>query len=348
MFKFVHPIVLFFLIAAFVILACYIFFEYRRKKQMEAFGNLNLLFKLMPTRSLLRQRVKFGLVWIALIALIFVTARTQFAKRGKADAKTLNVEMVAVVDVSNSMLCTDVAPSRLENAKAILNSFIDNSDNVKFGLVEFAGTSVTRMPLTSDMGSAKMFVNSMSPTDISAQGTAIGAALRQAQKCFSKNDGVVRCILLLTDAENHEDDAVATAEVVHKDVPALIDVIGIGSPDGANIILADTVLKDENGQDVVTKFDEQSAKDIAKVGEGFYMGTESPTDINETIKKQLREVASSKSVDSSSASLTFTDVFEYFAWIAFFCLLFDAVIMERKNHLKDKIQNFISKIHSKK
>ncbi|MCQ2208307.1 MAG: VWA domain-containing protein [Paludibacteraceae bacterium] len=342
MVKFEHPLVLLFLIAAVGLLLWFIFSEFRRNKQMKAFGNIKLLATLMPTRSLLRQRLKFALAWIAFVALIMVVARIQFAGNSTAEGTKLNVEMVAVVDVSNSMLCTDETPSRLEKAKIILNAFIDNSEHTKMGLVEFAGTSVTRMPITSDLGSAKMFVNSMSTEDVSVQGTAIGVALRQAQRCFSKEEGVARCILLFTDAENHEDDAVATAEAVNREVDVVVNVVGLGSREGATIPLGDSLLINLDGDTVITRFDENMAKNVAKSGKGIYMDGSSPADIVDKVMSQLEKKAKSSTKVSSSA-VTYTDKFQIFAFVAFFCLLVDVLLMERKNRLMERLRGLFQK-----
>lgn len=346
MVKAAYPLILVFLAVAVALLFWYVYAEIKRNKQMKEFGNMKLLSTLMPTRSLLRQRLKFGLGWMALVAVILVAARLQFATNAKLSGKHLNVELVAVVDVSNSMLCSDDAPSRLDKAKVIINTFLENTDNIKLGLVEFAGTSVTRMPLTTDYGTAKMFVNSMSTSDISSQGTAVGAAIRQAQRCFSNTEGVTKCILLLTDAENHEDDAVATAEIVNRDKHILINVVGIGSKEGGNIQVGDSILHDAEGMPVLTKLDETIAKNIANAGKGVYFDASSPSDIVAKLFDQFQKAAEKEGVSKSSA-ISYVDKFEIFAWIAFFCLLIDALLMERKNHLVIRTKEFFGRFKKK-
>ena len=341
MFKVANPIFLVFLIVAVLILLMFLYGEYRKKRQMEKFGNIQLLSVLMPTRSLFRQRIKFFLIWFSFIALILVTSRLQFAHGSAGTSKKQNVEVVAVVDVSNSMLCTDVAPSRLELAKQTVALFVDESDNAKLGLVEFAGLPVTKMPMTSDYGSAKMFINSMSPEDISTQGTAIGAALRQAQKAFSKDDGVARSIVLITDAENHEDDAVATAKEISKD-GIQINVVGLGSPEGALVKLDnDSILHDSKGAPVLSKLDTKMAKEIAEAGNGAFIETNTSDAAVQSINNELKKL-SDGTVDSKSFA-SFSDQFETFAWIAFVLLLLDLLIMERKNKFFDKLNLFSRK-----
>ena len=347
MFKFAYPIVLLLLIVAVGLLVWYVYNEFRRNRQMKAFGNMKLLSGMMPTRSLFRQRIKFGLSWLALVSLILVTARIQLAGNSNAAGTRMNAEMVAVVDVSNLMLCTDETPSRLEKAKMILNAFLDNSENTKMGLVVFAGTSVTRMPITSDLGSAKMFVNSLSTEDVSVQGTAIGAALRQAQRSFSKDEGIARCILLLTDAENHEDDAIATAGAVNRDGHVYVNVVGLGSREGSTISIGDTLLRSAEGDTVVSKFDEELAKNVAKAGKGFYVTGKSPAAVVDKVLSQLKTEAAKASKVSSSA-VTYTDKFGIFACVAFFCLLIDAVLMERKNRLWERVKGLKDRIFKKK
>lgn len=344
MFKFVHPSILVFLAVAVVLLGWYVYTEFRRHRQMQAFGNLSLLNSLMPARSLFRQRLKFALCWLALVALVLLAARMQLAAHAKVSGKNLNVELVAVVDVSNSMLCADEVPSRLDKAKLIINTFMESTDGIKLGLVEFAGTAVTRMPLTTDYSTAKMFVNSMSTTDVSSQGTALGAAIRQAQRCFSGSEGVTKCMLVLTDAENHEDDAVVTANVVNRDKNIIINVVGIGSKEGGNIAYGDSVLIDAQGNVVLTKLDEDMAMKVATAGKGIYFSAASPDAIVKKLISQFEKESKSSS-ETTSAAVTYVDNFEIFAWIAFALLLLDALIMERKNRLADKVAAFF---HRKK
>ena len=346
MFKVVNPFFIYFLAAALLLLVAYIWKEYRRKKQFEQFGNMKLLQTLMPTRSLARQRLKFALALLALVAVTLVCARLQYAQGGVGNAQRRNVELVAVVDVSNSMLCTDVAPSRLDKAKLFLTTLIDRSVNSRFGLVEFAGVPATRMPLTSDYSSAKVFVNSLSTTDISTQGTAVGAALRQAERYFSNQEDVGRTIILVTDMENHEDDAVATAKAV-AEKGIQINVVGIGSNEGGTIPLSpDSVLHDEKGEPVVTKLDEQAGKEVANAGKGVFVRAHSVDDALDAVQTQIDKI-SKGNVDARAYS-SFSDQFETFAWIAFVLLLADCLIMERKNHLLTKLGDFARGLITKK
>lgn len=336
MFKIVNTYILYiFLPIAILLLVLFIYGEYKRNIQWKKFGDIKLLETLMPARSLFRQRLKFALQWMALLALILVASRIQYSFGGGGIGKRLNVELVAVVDVSNSMLCDDETPTRLDKAKRVLSAFLENSDNAKFGLVEFAGVPVTKMPLTSDFTSSKMFINSLDPADVSTQGTAIGAALRQAQKCFSKEESVARSILLITDAENHEDDAVATAQDIVKNSKIQINVIGVGTSRGALLKLGDTTLIDTNGQPVVTKLNEQAAKAIADVADGIYVQGGSPAEMISAVNDQIKKVA--EGTADSKINAVFSDQFETFAWIAFILLMLNCIIMERKNHLLQKL-----------
>lgn len=340
MFKVINPIFLYLLFVAFFIFCIYIYGEFKRDRQLKSFGSIKILSSLMPSRSLARQRIKFTLVLAAFIASLLLCARLQYASQivGKRDNN--NVEVVAVVDVSNSMKCTDVQPSRLDMAKQILNLFFDQNKCSRFGLVEFAGLPVTRLPLTKDFSSSKMFVNSLSPEDLTTQGTAIGAALRQAQKSFSKQDGIARSILLITDAENHEDDALETAKAIFEKSNIQINVVGLGSFEGATIQLSkDSVLLDPDGKIVTSRLDEKLAKSIASATKGVYVHSNNCQDIVDAICSQLDETAK-ESTTSSQISSAFADQFEFFAWIAFILLVLDGFLMERKNQ-------FVSKLYHK-
>ena len=343
MFKFANPGCLYLFALFLLLVGVYVYMEIRRKRQLAKFGNSEAVKLLMPSRSLVRQRLKYVMVFVSLASLILVVSRLQYSGSVMNANSKRNVEVVAVVDVSNSMLCSDVAPSRLDRAKALLVNLLEKSDNSKFGLVEFAGLAVTKMPLTGDYSSAKMFVNSMSTADVSTQGTAIGMALVQASRSFSKDENVGHSIILITDAENHEDDAVATAKDLAKK-GIKITVVGIGSPQGALLQIADTVLKDQNGAPVITKLDENTAGEIAKATNSSYIRYSNTEDCVKEINSDLE--GNSYSKDSNGTNQIFTDQFQTFALVAFLFLFVHNLLMERKNNLlenlnlKDKINGF--------
>jgi Ca-activated chloride channel family protein len=194
------------------------------------------------------------------------------------------------------MLAEDVAPSRLERAKQLLSKVIDDMVDDKLGLVVFAGEAFTQLPITCDYVSAKMFLNSTTPALISTQGTAIGSALQTAIVSFgSEESDAGRAIILITDGENHEDDAIAAARKAHE-MGIQVFVIGIGKTDGAPIPIAGTkdYIKDKSGQVVVTRLNEDMCKEIAQAGNGVYVHCDNTNTAMRALTQELERIKSAE------------------------------------------------------
>ena len=270
MFRFADPTYLYLLIILPFIAAFYIYSNYRRKRNIRKFGDPELLAKLMPEVSKYRPNVKFWLTFAALTLTIFLLARPQFGSKLET-VKRKGVEVVIALDISNSMLAQDVTPSRLDKSKKLISKLVDEFDNDKVGLIVFAGDAFTQLPITSDYVSAKMFLESISPALITTQGTAIGKAIDVAMRSFTPQEGVGRAIVIITDGENHEGGAVEAAQEAAKK-GIRVFVLGVGSPDGAPIPIEGTneYRKDNSGNVIVTRLNEQMCQEIAKEGKGVY------------------------------------------------------------------------------
>ena len=189
MFRFASPIYLYLLILIPLLTAVYVLVQYRMKKQIKVFGDPELMRSLMPDVSPMRRHVKFALLMVALGLLAVVLARPQFGTRNE-EVKRSGIEVAIAVDVSNSMLCQDVSPSRLDKSKMIVSKLIEQFDEDKVGLVAFAGSAITLLPMTSDYVSAKMFLDQLNPATISIQGTNVAEAITRATAGFSKKADV--------------------------------------------------------------------------------------------------------------------------------------------------------------
>ena len=213
MFRFASPIYLYLLILIPVFTAVYVLVQYKMKKQIKVFGDPELMRSLMPDVSPLRRHVKFALMMMAVGLLAVVLARPQYGTRNE-EVKRSGIEVAIAVDVSNSMLCQDVSPSRLDKSKMIVSKLIEQFDEDKVGLVAFAGSAITLLPMTSDYVSAKMFLDQLNPATISIQGTNVAEAITRATAGFSKkeNVNVGRALILITDAEDNEDGAIEAAK----------------------------------------------------------------------------------------------------------------------------------------
>ena len=239
------------------------------------------------------------------------------------------------------MLARDIAPSRLDKAKQMLSKLIDQLDNDKVGLIVFAGDAYTQLPITSDFVSAKMFLSTISPDMVPTQGTAIGRAIALAMNSFTPDQSADKAIIVITDAENHEDDAVQMAkEAAQKGI--MVDVIGIGSEQGAPIPIGgnDTNLrKDNQGNVVITKLNAQLGRDIAKAGDGIYISADNTGSALRALTAEVKKMK--KSDIESKVYSEYDEQFQGLAWIVLILLLLDIFILDRKNKLMKKV-NFFS------
>ncbi len=286
MFRFADPTYLYLLIILPFLAIFYLYSNYRRRKRIRKYGDPELMKDLMPDVSKYRPDVKFWLVFVALGLIIIVLARPQFGSKMET-VKRSGVETVIALDISNSMLAEDVAPSRLDKSKKLISRMVDEFTNDKVGLIVFAGEAFTQLPITSDYISAKMFMESISPSLITSQGTDIGGAIRLAMKSFTSQEGVGRGIIVITDGENHEGGAVEAAqEAASKGMQ--VYVLGIGSPEGSPIPVegGNDFRKDRDGNVIVTSLNEEMCKEIAKAGNGVYIRVDNSNSAQKALLKE--------------------------------------------------------------
>lgn len=341
MFRFAQPLFLYLLLLIPLIWGIYLYGRYRRRRNLAAFGNVAFLPELAPHVSRWRPLVKMILQSLALAIIIFILARPQFGTKLET-VKSEGVEIMVALDVSNSMLARDINPSRIDKAKMMLSKLVDDLDNDKLGLVVFAGDAYTQLPITTDYVSAKMFLNSIDTKMVPTQGTAIGQAIKIAMNSFSPESPAEQAIIVITDGENHEDDAVEAAKAAAaKGVK--VSVIGIGSVKGAPIPISgssNNFLKDNEGKTVITKLNEAMAQEVAQAGEGVYVRADNT---NGALQALINEVRTMKSAEFERKTYSeYNEQFPGLAWIALILLLIDAVLLERKYGWISRI-NFFTK-----
>ncbi len=318
--------------------------QFSRKKRILKFGKPEIMNNLMPDASKYKAWIKISLQLLVVAMLVVILARPRAgAKEQVSNVK--GIEVMIAVDVSNSMLASSTDDpngiSRLKRAKHILEKLVDKLDNDKVGLIVFAGEAYTQLPITSDFISAKMFINSINTEMVPSQGTAIGAAIDMAMHSFSPDENTQKAIIIITDGENHEGNAVEMAKAAQKQ-GIQVNVIGLGSPKGAPIPLnaaRNSFLKDNDGKPVTTYLNEPMAKEIANAGNGVYVSGNSSSAVSD-IDSRLETLAKSeleRVIYSSSA-----EQFPVFAWIALFILILDVLILDRKISWLKKF-NFFSK-----
>ena len=240
-----------------------------RRRRLRRFGDEALVNELMPSWSRGKLWVRTVLLSLAFFFFVIGLSRPQIGAKLK-DHKIKGAEIMIVLDVSNSMLAQDYSPDRLERAKLAISRITDKLKDDRTGLIVFAGTSFVQLPITSDYVSAKMFLNSISTESIPIQGTAIGDAISTAVRGFSAQSEHSRAIIVITDGENHEDDAVAAAKQA-AEAGIKVYTIGVGSADGQPIPMNGELLKDKDGNIVVTRLDEETLRKVASAGGGAYV-----------------------------------------------------------------------------
>ena len=338
LFRFANIEVLWLLASVPAFAFAYWFYTRHKRRQLEEFGDKELVEQLMPNASRVRPAVKFSILMVALTLLIIAAARPQFGQSERTE-KRQGIEAIVALDISNSMLAEDVAPNRLDRAKQMLSKLMDNMVNDKVGLVVFAGDAFVQLPITCDYVSAKMFLNSIKPELIKTQGTAIGAALSTSIRCFGEQSDASRAIILITDGENHEDDAVAVAKRA-KEEGIQVLVVGIGKPEGSPIPVAGTnnFMKDRQGNVVVSRLNEEMCREIAQAGGGIYVRCDNSNTATKAIQKELDKLATQE-----IETTTYTDYneqFQSFALLALLLLVIDFFIFNRKNKSLTKLDIF--------
>lgn len=341
MFRFAHPEYLFLFLLIPILIGLFVYTQIQRRKKIKLFGDPQIIAELMPNVSFVRPHVKFYIQLIAISFIILVLAQPQFGTKIEKD-KRKGIEVMIALDVSNSMLSQDVQPSRLDNSKQVLSKLIDNMTEDKVGLVVFAGDAYTQLPITVDYVSAKMFMSSISPNLVPRQGTAIGTAIDLCIKSFGEindKEPKSRSIILITDGENHEDDAIGAAKFA-KEKGIILHVIGMGKPEGAPIPIEGTMSfrKDKDGNVVVSKLNEDMCKSIALSGGGVYVRADNTNSAFKVINNELEKMAKSE-VNTQSYS-DFNEQFQSFAFIALLFLLLDCFIFDRQNKKLNKIKIF--------
>ncbi len=321
----------------------YIWSRIARKRALRKFGQENILKELMPYSSKNRPGFKFLILMLALAFFIGGIARPQFGSKLKK-IKREGVELIIALDVSNSMMAEDIKPNRLERAKRAILRLVDRLKDDKIGLIVFAGDAYTQLPITSDYNSAKLFLNSVSTQIVPKQGTAIGAAINLATRSFTPSGEANKAIVIITDGENHEDDAISAAETAVEN-GIIIHTIGMGLPSGSPIPVLrggqTDYLKDRDGKVVVTKLNEQMLEQIAVAGGGIYVRANNAQVGLNALFDEINKMEKQE-MDSLSYS-EYDDQFQYFFAIGLLLLLFEFVILERKNKYFINVKLFSTK-----
>ena len=298
-----------------------------RTKRIRKFGDEALVRQLMPSYSKSRAWVRLTIFSIGFLFFAVGLSRPQIGAKLK-EHETKGAEIMIVLDVSNSMLAEDYSPNRLERAKLAISRLVDKLRDDRIGLIVFAGNSFVQLPITTDYVSAKMFLNTITTESVPIQGTAIGDAVNTALRSFSAQSEKSRAIIVITDGENHEDDPVAAAAQA-AEMGVRVFTIGVGSPEGKPIPMNGELLKDRDGNIVVTRLDETVLQDVAKAGDGVYVRAGNSEFGLNPISDDIRRMEDEKY--SSIVFEEFDEQFMYFMGIALFFFVLEMLIGDRKS-----------------
>ena len=298
MFKFEDPQYLWLLWAVPLLALIRYYGLWHRRKKFKRLGDKQLIQSLMPNASSVRPTVKFWLIEAAVALMVVMIARPQMGSKISNDKRN-GIETIIAIDISNSMLARDVAPSRLDKCKMMVENLVDNFTNDKIGLVVFAGDAYVQLPITSDYVSAKMFLQNIDPSLISTQGTDMARAINLAASSFTQQQGVGRAIILITDGEDHEGGAEEAAKAARKK-GINVFILGIGSAKGAPIPLGGgDYMKDESGNVVITALNENMCRQVAQAGSGTYIHVDNSSDAQEKLNSELSKLQKGRDSECS-------------------------------------------------
>ena len=332
LFRFAHPEYLYAGFFIPVIMMLFFVMKYRKKKAWKKLGEENLLNQLAPTVSKSKPILKMMLYCFAFALIVVGLANPQIGTKLE-EVKREGVDVIICLDVSNSMRAEDIRPSRLERSKQAISRFIDKLENDRIGIIVFAGHAYVQLPITTDFSAAKLFLSTITTDLVPTQGTAIGAAIDLSMESFVGQDNKHKTLVIITDGENHEDDALESAKKANAE-GVIIHTVGMGSPDGAPIPVFQNgvktdYLKDNEGHTVITKLDQASLEKIAAEGKGIFVRASNSDDGLESVIKEIGKM--NKKTLGSKQFADYEDRFQYFLGAGLLILLLEFIISNRKS-----------------
>ncbi|MDR1056567.1 MAG: VWA domain-containing protein [Prevotellaceae bacterium] len=315
----------------------------RKHKALKKFGNIGTMRQLMPLASHYRGWFKIIIICVAILFFVLALARPQIGVSMR-EVKLRGAEVIIALDVSNSMLATDFQPNRLERAKMAISRLVDGLKGDRIGLIVFAGDAYVQLPVTTDYVSAKVFLNSITPNIVSKQGTDMAKAIELAIRSFSIQSEKSRALILITDGENHEGDPIAAATLANEQGIS-VHTVGIGQTSGAPIKLkSGDMLKDRDGNIVVSKLDEITLQRVAVAGGGTYT-LATPADLG--LSKLMQKIQEMDKQEMSSVQFKeYEELYMYPLFVALILLMLEAYIFERKNRILNNLDIFRKKERS--
>ncbi|HVY74585.1 MAG TPA: VWA domain-containing protein [Puia sp.] len=298
-------------------------------------GDPELVKQLVKSFSPTRFLAKFVVI-LAVLALLIAGMANLRSRGASENVSRQGVDVMIVLDVSKSMLATDIKPSRLEKAKQLLYRLVDKLQNDRLGLILFAGRAYMQMPLTPDHSAAKMYISEASPDAVPTQGTVFSEALQMANNSFNRNEHKYKAVVLISDGEDHDPEGLKTAKQLAEN-GVVINTVGIGSPEGSIIIdpATNEPKKDAQGNIVISKLNEKELQGIADATNGQYIRLDNLEDANITLSQRLDSIE--KRALTQSDFVTYKNYFPWFIAAALILLVVEWYLPERKNDTPEKV-----------
>ena len=322
----------------------FLYNQYWKKKKQREFGDLDMINKLSPEKSVFKPILKLIVMLLALSALILGLVNPKIGTKMET-VKREGIDIVFAMDVSKSMLAEDVAPNRLEKSKQIVSQIINQLGSDRIGIVAYAGSAFPVLPITTDYGVAKMFLQSMNTGIVSSQGTSLDEAIKLSSTYFEDKSKTSKLLILISDGEDHSEGAETAAEEANK-LGMKIITIGVGTEKGSTIPLrrngiVESFQRDNNNEVVVTKLNQESLTTIAKATKGGYVNGNNTKEVLEYVKNALNNIQ--KTEFEATQMANFQSQFQWFLGFAFALLFLDIFFLERKTKWVRKLNLFNEK-----
>lgn len=327
----------------FLVVFILIFWLYNiwRKKVRKRFGDERIVNSLIPNESDTKPYIKFIVITIAFVLIVIGIINPQVGSKLEK-VKREGIDLMLVLDVSNSMLAEDIKPNRLERSKMAISSLIDKLEGDRIGIIIFAGNAYKQLPLTTDYAAARLFLSAVDTKIVPSQGTAIGEAIDLSVASFDDSEHN-KAIIVITDGENHEDDAIGAAKSA-SELSIKVFTIGMGLPEGSPIPLYNQYgnqtgfKKDRQGQTVITKLNEDMLRQIAAAGDGSYARA---NNASTGLRKIFDDISQIEKKEIETKQFTdYEDRFQYYLGAALLLLLIELLISDRKASWANKFDFF--------
>ncbi|HQK96881.1 MAG TPA: VWA domain-containing protein [Bacteroidia bacterium] len=341
MFKFQHPSMIYLFALAPVLLILYYMMRRWKKQSIQKFGNPFLVQRLFPDVSVSRPGMKFWILWTGFILMVVGVCGPLIGSKLE-EVKRKGSDIIICMDVSNSMNAEDIRPNRLERSKQAVSRLIDRLEGDRIGIVVFAGDAYMQLPITTDYAAAKLFLSQVETDIVPKQGTAIGAAIDMASTSFTDTIKKHSAIVVITDGENHEDDAIESAKSAAEQ-GIKVYTIGMGSASGAPIPIYNNGTRvgfrqDNSGATVISKLDQNMLNEIADAGKGRFIQATNSDDGLDLILKELNGL--DKKEFKAKMYTDYENQFQYFLAGAFILLIIDFLLGEKKSKWFAKLNPF--------